>query len=663
MYHDPVATYRQYRRRTATTAAPLTLPPEFHHHHHHGHEEREHGHTRTQRSNDHTWTTAALIMLFAVLAVFVAVLVWIFGTDDGVTATTLLHAGYFLHIPGVDPTLGEPFATRQSAALAQRGRPDKPIISFVLSEDEREHWREREYMRFSSGEYIDLPWTYRGRVRVNSSGVAVWRYPTEDEQTTLGDHYAHLSIKHPGLIAYTPSDEHGHSDRQITIKPGRYLEQFYGEIFSKENRDRLVAEIKALTGDLRIARSTADVIRVYRNGPDSCMSHGNDSYETNDIHPVSVYGESDLGVAYLGELDDVRARCIVWPERKLYGRLYGDDALTALLRNNGYTHRSTFGGARVRVIRVDGSRGRYVMPYIDAAESVDLVRDSDAKGTSWFVLNDDDDGEYCCKDTDGVTYKLEKPIYCARCGDNRVENDGDKCSDCDDLISCDSCDRSMSSDDGYGHGDSTLCERCYNRLPTCEASNCYEKIDDGESFCSSCEDDWRHCVDCGDAFDTGDLESDHDTERCLDCQPEPEEDDDEDDHEYQAVPVVMPTIRINVDGGRDHRVVAVDRQSRMFALHLSQYTGSNPDRWVVTHKRTGLVAYHANNHEDGTRAFLILASSESSVNWDMTDTNGITSEHYAVINRVRDGEVFNPRIDQIVASSASCFPYEVSANV
>src|ERR1700685_2661684 len=84
------------------------------------------------------------------------------------------------------------------------------IISFIPSQDENRTWQRREEMRFTEGSYVHVPW---GPISRYSEPEMFRRYP-------------HLSVKHPGLIAYTKDEEHGLLDRQTAVRPGRFIEQF-----------------------------------------------------------------------------------------------------------------------------------------------------------------------------------------------------------------------------------------------------------------------------------------------------------------------------------------------------------------------------------------------------------------------------------------------------
>jgi hypothetical protein len=192
---------------------------------------------------------------------------------------------------------------------------------------EPHEWREREAHRQASGRR-QLP-VWEGQLILT-------------DQTR--DHYVHASRRSPGMLAYTQSEEKGMRDLHTLIRPGRYLQRFYGHILSPNEINRLASLQMGLAGaaqaprrpgaldlgacELRVAESPEDIAWVYEHGPGSCMR----GYE-RDEHPCRAYGAGDLAIAYLripegterrtpeGSMPVV-ARSVVWPARKLFSRIY-----------------------------------------------------------------------------------------------------------------------------------------------------------------------------------------------------------------------------------------------------------------------------------------------------------------------------------------------------
>lgn len=235
----------------------------------------------------------------------------------------------------------------RAAALSERYR----VIPVTTPDDPEEpSWQQREQARFDSGQYTAVPWA--------------------NEPWAIREHYAHVSTRDCRLLAYTANESDGGEDRQITVTPGRYLDRYYYDLSNDDIRRwcaRWAIEHEGLT--VQFATTESEIERVYRNGPTSCMSHPAREYSTAGYHPVRVYAAGDLAVAYIERDGYVSARCICWPERHIYGRIYdgADGKLQALLENQGFRpggSNEDWNGARLLLRRI-GSRHRIVLPYLD----------------------------------------------------------------------------------------------------------------------------------------------------------------------------------------------------------------------------------------------------------------------------------------------------------
>ena len=132
-------------------------------------------------------------------------------------------------------------------------------------------------------------------------------------------------------------------------------------------------------------------------------------------HPVSVYGGSDLGVAYLGDIQTtITARCVVWPDKLTYFRVYGDPTLKAILHRAGYKQDAP-SGAKVRHIP---HRGRIIMPYVDGISHCSRHSTED-----WMVLGG---GSTSCQQTTGYTTEVSEDY------DDEADED-------DDTFVCEQC--------------------------------------------------------------------------------------------------------------------------------------------------------------------------------------------------------------------------------
>jgi hypothetical protein len=261
------------------------------------------------------------------------------------------------------------------------------------------NWRERERSRFNDGTYIPVPWTSEPWFHENCNP----------------EHFVHLSLDKTAFVAFTEDEEKGAADRQTRMRAGAYLTKFFSNALTTEDITRIATELAVTqeSNEVMFATDPDKVEWVYRHGPSSCMSHHLDDYQS-DVHPVRVYAGPDLAVAYLERDGRVTARSVVWPEKKLYTRIYGDETrLVPLLKDLGYRHSESLDGARLLKIRC---RGGYVCPYVDSAEYVDV-------GSQYLILRDHR-GEYSTEGTSGLIGEEEYYANCERC-DTGIEDEDD----------------------------------------------------------------------------------------------------------------------------------------------------------------------------------------------------------------------------------------------
>jgi hypothetical protein len=298
------------------------------------------------------------------------------------------------------------------------------------------HWRERERQRFEAGKYT--------------------RPNRELNDYCRPSHFVHVSLDKPALLAYTPSEEYGRADRQVRKRVSTYLAEFCPALAAEE-RDALEAEhVAAFSVKLRFAKTPGEIRGVYTTYDQraagvnvSCMRYDVDRYHGEGMHPTEVYGDSDLQVAYLtNDEGETTHRALIWPAKKVYSRVYGDcPSFHAALQSLGYVKSSGYytapgnpslAGARVRAIELD-TRGSYLMPYIDEAESVELLA-----GGEWFQLRKGSGGSHACHETDGTT------------------GDGQTCDRCDGHVDEDDTSSVVASFDYRGRpaGYATWCQRC-----------------------------------------------------------------------------------------------------------------------------------------------------------------------------------------------------------
>jgi hypothetical protein len=284
-------------------------------------------------------------------------------------------------------------------------------------------WREREKARFADGTYTALPWVEE-----------TWFKNGHD----MLEHFVHVSLKDKRRVSYTESAAKGRADRQTApMNVGRYFTRFKAE-YGLDDTDiaELSARYAAVHGgewELEFARTPDEIEAAYTSGkpgsdgrysPTSCMSYGAGEYKSH-VHPVRVYGAGDLAVAFLCDPDDrerIVARALCWPDKKIYGTVYGNEAaLEWKLASVGY-EKGEFLGARLLKI----PHGRtYVMPYIDDIADIGDIGE-------FFVIG----GNLDATGTDGLLDNAQRNVCenCyAECDDDNYE-DG-MCVACRDDIS------------------------------------------------------------------------------------------------------------------------------------------------------------------------------------------------------------------------------------
>ncbi len=431
-------------------------------------------------------------------------------------------------------------------------------VTFIATDEQRTAWHERERERFRTGEYLRTPFH---SLRVH--------YP---------EHFAHLSTTHAGLIAYTPNEEKGIADRQIRIRPAKYLQDFYGvdsesaakhvdesERLTKAQIDSFAAQCTAITdATIKFCETPEQAEYVYTHGPRSCMSRTRDRY-LGHVHPSQVFaGEhSDLRVAYLGDLTGtITARCVVWPEKKIAVRVYPDEQsqLQFMLINAGYSvykRESCDGvlrGARVAAIEDRNGNG-WIIGYIDGANNGYLTKDRQS-----FVIDDRNSPFVDHNHTEIIGLQLTRDSG----GDILASGVSDPNADDDYDFTCGRCDGQYNDDDRSGY-DSSLCSSCADEVfQTCD--HCDSSVDTRDdnlqrirvvgpvcsryvNVCGSCHDDLRQsCDSCGDTwYYDGDANHGENNDLCESCEADRENEEAEETTEntddQPCLPLSVPTAR------------------------------------------------------------------------------------------------------------------------
>lgn len=350
------------------------------------------------------------------------------------------------HLPHSYPSgeVAAKAASRLNAIARKAGRNVRYRV--IRQKAESSTWKDRELGRFRSDIYKAVPWH-------------------REPWAQGSDHFCHVSTDDGSKVAFTESDEKGERDIQTRMRPGKYLERFYGLVLSAHAiRDWAAAyAAENETNDIHFASTPDEIEEVYTSGPNSCMSCKAGDYDSS-CHPVRVYGAGDLSVAYLEQDEKITARALVWQEKKVFGRIYGDESrLMPKLLELGYSSRyhdagpncskATFEGARL--IRIPADPG-FVMPYLD--NPTQRVTDSG----KFLIINQD--GDLLCDSTCGVVGNH----LCDHCEEqcHRTAPVGDEqwCGDCidSDSFCCEDCGYRYRDSDGCRVPHGLVCESCYS---------------------------------------------------------------------------------------------------------------------------------------------------------------------------------------------------------
>ncbi len=316
-------------------------------------------------------------------------------------------------------------ATNQTFASADEAQAARPILEIEKGRKLRiakitgDAWRKREEMLFANGTRKPLPsWWLEASWWVNNADIH-------------RDHYAHMSVKRDGMMAFTETPQKGEADIQTPITPSRYLARFFSEHLRPEEIAAIDARFKGGDTQLHISDKPEDFQAVYRAAPSVCAEDStarscmNGAFSHLPHHPAYVYGAGDLAIAYTvaaGTLGDagflVNSRAVIWPKMKTFVRLYGDSktecaTLRALLNEEGYEEADHFEGARLLKIK---TRGSYLMPYLDSGPDHPEWRGCDDHGDHFYISCD---GEIDATNTNGLA-DIGERYTCDHCGDDCV---------------------------------------------------------------------------------------------------------------------------------------------------------------------------------------------------------------------------------------------------
>lgn len=199
--------------------------------------------------------------------------------------------------------------------------------------------------------------------------------PIKDHYLTVDEDSSRESV----YVTYFADEWAGAKNKRTSpTKLGRYLKQFYPQLTDDDVTTKS-SEIftKLVQVDLQLAYSADEIQAIYEEShgtnAGSCMSYPMTSGQWNHWqkdHPSRAYAGPDLAVAYIRKplTGQLLGRALVWPDRKIYGSIYGDyDKMRAALSQAGYGKQDGFSGARMSrlVQRREGNRVYVACPYLD----------------------------------------------------------------------------------------------------------------------------------------------------------------------------------------------------------------------------------------------------------------------------------------------------------
>lgn len=269
--------------------------------------------------------------------------------------------------------------------------------------------------------------------------------------------FAHVSDIAPENILFFESKAKLSKGRTTPIKPGKFLKKYFADVLNEQDILKWTEKHKEQFVDgseLHWAETGEEIAAVYSMSAtfNSCMQHKfpakegdrNSGHFPRDlpVHPTYVYGAGDLSLAYLHKGDRLVGRALVWKEKGLVGRVYGDivSVRSALKRagihtTSDQTDYDTFEGARLLHVPfpyAEDDNGKYdhvykeqpriVVPYIDGKVE-GLVFSEDKK---YLILTDqewDEDWTHCenpatfkASDAGGYAYGS---CECKMCGKDK----------------------------------------------------------------------------------------------------------------------------------------------------------------------------------------------------------------------------------------------------
>ena len=205
-------------------------------------------------------------------------------------------------VPAMNPDTNEPllYQCPKKAAMAAAKMTQVAGVKFQPRPmiEAADRWKAREKQRFADGAYKPVVWI----------GQDWW------DKNHKPDHFVHVSIKDPTKVAFTKYTKYGSADIQTSMKPGKYLAEFFSGILTPEQIKTFAMQHSTTfeTKELKFATTPEEIQKVY----EPSLGHSCFSGTTK----ANLYGSGDFAVAYItDDAGAIKARAVCAPERGIPG--------------------------------------------------------------------------------------------------------------------------------------------------------------------------------------------------------------------------------------------------------------------------------------------------------------------------------------------------------
>lgn len=183
--------------------------------------------------------------------------------------------------------------------------------------------RRREIQAGWDGHHNDLAWSHESWW--DDSPVSAYTFPKANPD--------------PSYLSVYANERDAARGKRTTVRVGRFLADNFPHMSERERLLKTEWQIASRSKNvfhdpekfpLHYATTPDEIVDVYLNGPPSCMDH---RHFTRDKNPTRAYGAGDLAVAFVRNSPEhgpkkgagrigIIARCLVWPEKKVFSRIY-----------------------------------------------------------------------------------------------------------------------------------------------------------------------------------------------------------------------------------------------------------------------------------------------------------------------------------------------------